>query len=75
MGVVIEVRDVDPQVRERLAELAAAEGISLNTYLVRLLSREAAMPARHEVLPRIAARPERSTISSVNLIRAERERG
>ncbi len=70
----MQVRDVEKEVRDRLKAAAAAEGLSLNAYLVRLLSREASTPTRREVLARIAARSERSDISSVDLIRAGRER-
>ena len=74
MGVLVQVRDVDAQVRDRLKASAAAEGLSLNAYLVRLLNREASTPTRQEVLARIAERSERSDISSVELIRAGRKR-
>lgn len=74
MGVLVQIRDVDAQVRDRLKAVAAAEGLSLNAYLVQLLRREAATPTRQEVLARIGARSERSDISSVDLIRAGRDR-
>ena len=74
MGVLVQIRDVAAQVRDRLKASAAAEGMSLNAYLVRLLSREASTPTRQEVLARIGARSERSNVSSVDLIRAARNR-
>ena len=74
MGVLVQIRDVDARVRDRLKASAAAEGLSLNAYLVRLLNREASTPTRQEVLARIAERSERSDISSVELIRAGRKR-
>ncbi len=74
MGVLVQIREVDEEVRDRLKASAAAEGLSLNAYLVRLLSREASTPTHQEVLARIATRSERSDISSVDLIRAGRDR-
>lgn len=73
LTVTIQIRDLDQSVRDRLKARAATEGESLNSYLRRLLTREAERPPQAEVFARAAARSERSPVSSVDLIRAERE--
>lgn len=73
MGVTIQIRGIDEMVRDRLKARAALEGDSLNTYLKRLLSREAERPSQAEVFERARRRSERSAISSVGLIRADRD--
>lgn len=55
-GVLMQIRDVDPDVRDRLKARAAATGMSLNSYLKELLSAEAALPSRAEVVERLRAR-------------------
>lgn len=74
MPVLIQIREVDEAVRDELKARAARSGVSLNAYLVGLLTATAARPTREEVLARIAARSERATGSATELIRAERER-
>lgn len=73
MGSLVQIRDVDDAVRARLKAQAAAQGLSLNAHLVRVLEREAATPSREEVLARIAARAERSAVSAVDIVRAGRD--
>lgn len=73
MSVLIQIRDVDERVRDVLKARAAQEGVSLNTLLRRLLDDAAVRPSRAEVLARIAARSERSSVSSVDLVRELRE--
>lgn len=73
MSVLIQIRDVDERVRDVLKARAAQEGVSLNTLLRRLLDDAAARPSRAEVLARIAARSERTSVSSVDLVRELRE--
>ena len=48
--------------------------MSLTAYLRELLDREAATPDLTEVFARVDARSESSTVSSVALIRADRDR-
>ncbi|MFB9733288.1 MULTISPECIES: FitA-like ribbon-helix-helix domain-containing protein [Ornithinimicrobium] len=73
MSVLIQIRDVDETVRDTLKARAARQGISLNLLLRRLLEEEASRPERAEVLDRVAARSERSTVSSTALIRQLRD--
>lgn len=56
MGVTIQIRDVDQGVRDRLKVRAAQEGVSLNSFLRRLLAREAAKPSQAEVFARVNKR-------------------
>lgn len=58
MGVLVQIRDVDEAVRDRLKEHAAARGVSLNSYLKELLARDASMPPRSEVVSRLRSRPD-----------------
>lgn len=73
MTVTIQIRDLDESVRDRLKARAVAEGESFNSYLKRLLAREADKPTQQEVFARVLARSESSSVSSVDLIRAERD--
>jgi hypothetical protein len=54
---LVQVRDVPEATVERLKERAAAEGLSLATYLRNELQRLADRPSNAEVIARILARP------------------
>ena len=57
MSKLIQIRDVPDEVHERLRARAAARGESLNTYMRRMVVREAEeRPTLDEVLERIQAR-------------------
>lgn len=73
MSVLIQIREVDEQVRDALKARAARQGISLNLLLRRLLEAEAARPERDQVFARVAARSERAAASSTELIRSLRD--
>lgn len=73
MPVLIQIRDVDENVRDALKARAARQGISLNLLLRRLLEDEAARPERDDVFARVAARSERAATSSTELIRSLRD--
>ncbi len=73
MPVTIQIRELDEAVRDRLKARAVGEGESFNSYLKRLLAREAAKPTQQELFERVQARSETSSVSSVGLIRAERD--
>ena len=70
---LLQVRDLDDEVRRELKARAAREGVSLNSLVRDLLSEAMARPSRAEVLARIAGRSERSDVSSADLIRTERD--
>ena len=74
MGVLVQIRDVDDDVRNRLKAKALEEGISLNAYLVRLLTRDAEVPSRATVIARIRARGNLvdDSVSAVDIIAAAR---
>ena len=71
---IVQIRDVDDGARDELKARAARRGVSLNSLLRELLEREAATPDLTEVLTRAARRGERSSVSSVALVRADRDR-
>ena len=72
-STLIQVRGVDPEVRDILAARAARQGQSLTAYLRDLLEREAATPTLAEIFGRVEARSETSNVSSVDIIRADRD--
>jgi plasmid stability protein len=75
MGALLQIRDVPDDVRRALKVRAAAQGESLNGYLLRLLTRDAARPTAREVFERTAQR-ERADVSVVEALdgaRRERE--
>lgn len=72
MGSVLQIRNVSDDVRRALAARAAAQGLSLDTYLLRLLSREAARPTNREVLARAARRTEAADLSVGEVLAAAR---
>jgi len=56
MGVLVQVRDVPPEVHARLKARAALAGVSLSEYLRGLLTRAAERPSPDELAARIRAR-------------------
>lgn len=75
-GVLVQIRDVEPAVRDRLKERAARQGVSLNSYLKRLLVQEAAAPLRAEMVERLRARGdllEEGQDPSADLVRSMRQ--
>ncbi len=73
MAGLVQIRNVPDETRQALKARAAARGESLNDYLLKLLIEDAARPTVREVLERARARSERSAVSSVDLIRADRD--
>ncbi len=76
MVSLLQIRDVPDEARRALKVRAAAQGRSLNAYLLELINREVARPTVGEVLERAARRAERaegSTGGAVNAARLERE--
>lgn len=69
---LLQIRDVPDAVRRTLKARAAAEGSSLNSYLLRVLSREAGQPTVAEVMDRATRRAERSPFSVVEMLEAAR---
>lgn len=78
MSGLLQVRNVPEQTRRELKARAAARGESLNSYLLDVLSREAASATVAEVLDRASRRAERaqaSALAAVEKARAHREAG
>ncbi|KAA1398181.1 FitA-like ribbon-helix-helix domain-containing protein [Aeromicrobium ginsengisoli] len=73
MAGLVQIRDVPDDARQALKARAAARGVSLNEYLRALLVEEASRPTLAEVLERARSRSERSAVSSVDIIRADRD--
>jgi plasmid stability protein len=73
MAGLVQIRNVPDDARQALKARAAARGESFNEYLLKLLIEEAARPTVREVLERARARSERSAVSSVDMIRADRD--
>lgn len=74
MSSLLQIRNVPDESRRALKARAAARGVSLNTYLLDLLDREAARPTVAEVLDRAARRNERATASAVEVADDARSR-
>lgn len=73
MAGLVQIRNVPEDTRRILKARAASEGRSLNDYLLELLVEKASRPTVAEVLERAARRAERSTKSSVDIIRRDRD--
>lgn len=73
MASNVQIRNVPAAARRVLKARAAANGESLNAYLLRLIDREVARPTVAEVLDRAARRTERATGSAVPALTAARE--
>ncbi len=73
MAGLVQIRNVPDEARQVLKARAAAKGVSLNDYLLRLIELETERPTMAEVLARAASRSERATVSSVDIIRADRD--
>lgn len=72
-STLLQVRGLDPRTRDELKVRAARRGQSLTAYVRDLLEREASTPDLAEVMSRIDHRAGGSAISSVDLIRADRD--
>lgn len=68
MGGLLQIRNVPDEARRALKARAAARGESLNTYLVNLLTRDAATPTVAEVMDRAASRTEQARGSAVDIV-------
>ena len=73
MASLLQIRGVPEDTKRALKARAAASGRSLNSYLLDLLRREVSRPSVSEVLQRAAKRAERSSASSVSVLRAARD--
>lgn len=72
MSSLLQIRNVPDASRRVLKTRAAAQGRSLNAYLLDLIDREVARPTIAEVLERAAGRGERATASALDALTASR---
>ncbi len=72
MSAPLQIRNVPEQTRRSLRARAAAQGTSLNSYLLGLLEEEVASPTVAEVLERAAQRAERPSFDAVEAVSAGR---
>jgi plasmid stability protein len=68
MSGLLQIRNVPEDARRVLKARAAARGQSLNSYLLELISQEAARPTVAEVLDRAARRAETAGRSVVEAV-------
>jgi antitoxin FitA len=74
MGM-IQIRNVPPELHRKLKAKAAKLGMSLSEYLLEGARLDAEIPTPDEIMARLARRkPFRPKISSLQIIREERER-
>jgi plasmid stability protein len=73
MGSYVQIRNVPEATRRALKARAAAQGESLNSYLLNLLERDVSRPSVAEVLDRAARRAERAGDPVIDTLRAVRE--
>jgi len=64
---LLQIRKVPDDVRKALKARAAAQGESLNTYLLDLIERDAARPTVKEVLDRAGRRAEHASASAIDV--------
>jgi len=57
MGVMIQIRNVPPELHKKLKAKAAAAGMSLSEYLLREVEEVAARPSLAEMLERLSKLP------------------
>ncbi len=72
-STLLQIRGLNPSTKDELKIRAARRGQSLTAYVRDLLEREASTPDLAEVLARVDRRAGGSTVSSVDLIRADRD--
>ena len=76
MGSLLQIRDVPDESRRELKSRAAAQGQSLNAFLLELIDREVSRPTVADVLGRAVRRSERATVSAQEVVataRADRD--
>jgi antitoxin FitA len=74
MGIMIQIRNVPPDLHRQLKARAAMEGMTLSNYLLREIRHVAERPTLAEMMHRLAKRtPVRLRVSPAAIIRAERD--
>jgi plasmid stability protein len=73
-GVMVQIRNVPPELHRRLKARAAIEGMSMTDYVLRELRKALERPTRQEILDRFRERPSvRLRRRPADVIRAERD--
>ena len=74
--VMIQIRNVPPDLHERLKQRASAEGMNLSDYLKRELQRVVAVPTNADIMARVQADREAGRLLGVGadeIVRGIRE--
>ena len=75
MGVMIQIRNVPPELHRELKSRAALAGMSLSDYLLAEIRQVAERPTMEQMLARLAALPPVDLVPSpAEAIREERDR-
>lgn len=71
--VMVQIRNVSPELHRRLKTRAAMEGMSMSDYILREIGKSLERPMRQDVLDRIRAKPvPQLSRSAAEAVRAER---
>lgn len=72
--VMIQIRNVPPELHRRLKVRAAVEGMTMSDYVLREVRKALERPTRDEVLARLRARPRiQLRPGAAAVLRAERD--
>ncbi len=75
MPTMVQIRNVPPELYQRLKARAAIEGMSMSDYVLREIGKALERPTRQEILERIRARSALSLQpGAAEVIRSERDR-
>ncbi|MDE0406518.1 MAG: toxin-antitoxin system HicB family antitoxin [Alphaproteobacteria bacterium] len=75
MATSLQIRNIPPELHERLKARAAKEGISMSRYVLRQIERALERPTRRELLDAIRSQPKVELDRPVaDILREERDR-
>jgi len=75
MATSLQIRNIPPELHERLKARAAKEGISMSRYVLRQIERALERPTRRELLDAIRSQPTMELDRPVaDILREERDR-
>lgn len=73
MNTMVQVRNVPASLHRRLKARAAMEGVSMSSYVLRMIEKALERPSRQELLEAIRSQPETSLEPSpAQVLREER---
>lgn len=73
MGVMIQLRNVPPELHRTLKARAAGAGMSLSDYLIDIIQRDAERPTMEEIRERLSRlKPIKSDLRPEDIIREHR---